>query len=207
MLPNWLAVCIWIMMVEKNWYLAESYVTKLVGCTYLEDYDGGKKPICNERCWFGCQAFFRNQMEVIREYMIEWWGEYADPTLRRGLIYEDIKLGTEVDEDGTLKPQRWFIRKKQVCRNFYMRAWGAQKETVRRLAEEISSDCSYLGAVKAAIAVYGKPASYSHGGTHTQRYWPVVQHCFHPFQMFYNLLSRHRLLVWRDQECIQRPQT
>ena len=43
-------------------YLAESYVAKLVGCTYLEDYDGGKKPICNERCWLGCQAFFRNQM-------------------------------------------------------------------------------------------------------------------------------------------------
>ena len=136
--------------VLSDRYLAESYVAKLVGCirTYLEDYDGGKKPICNERCSFGCrcQAFFRNQMEVVREDMIEWWGEHADSTLRRGLLYEDIKLGTEVAEDGTLKPQRWFIRNKQVCRNFYMRARGAQKETVQRLVEEISNGCSYLGA-------------------------------------------------------------
>ena len=44
-------------------------------------------------------------MEVVREDMIEWWGEHADPTLRRGLLYKDIKLGTEVAEEGTLKPR------------------------------------------------------------------------------------------------------
>ena len=79
--------------------------------------------------------------------MIEWWGEQADSTLRRGLLYEDVKLGTEVAEDGSLKPQKWFIRNKQVCKNFYLRARGAQKETVRRLQSQICNDnLSYLGA-------------------------------------------------------------
>ena len=79
-------------------------------------------------------------MEVIREEMIEWWGERADSTLRRGLLYEDIKLSTEVAEDGSLKPQKWFIRNKQVCKNFYLRARRAQKETVRRLLSQICND-------------------------------------------------------------------
>ena len=73
-------------------------------------------------------------MEVIREDMIEWWGpgEHADPTLRQGLIYKEIKLGTDVEEDGTLKPQKWFIRNKQVFRNFYMRATFDRKENPER---------------------------------------------------------------------------
>jgi len=64
--------------------------------------------------------------------MTEWWGEHADSTLRRGLLYEDLKRGRNVDENGDINPQlqQWFIRNKQVCRNFYLRARGAQKETV-----------------------------------------------------------------------------
>ena len=42
--------------------------------------------------------------------MTEWWGEHADSMLRRGLLYEDLKRGRNVDENGDINPQQWFIR-------------------------------------------------------------------------------------------------
>ena len=110
-------------------YLDEGYVAKLVVCKYVDEYDNGKKPTCNEKCQHGCQDFFRNQTDVLKEELTEWWGEHSDSTLRKGMLYEDIKLGAV---DGTVKLQRWYIRNKEVCKNFYLRARGAQKETVRK---------------------------------------------------------------------------
>ena len=79
-------------------YLDEGYVAKLVACEFLPEYDNGSKPICNQTCAHNCQQYFRNQIDVLREEMTEWWGEHAESTLRRGLLYEDLKRGRNVDE-------------------------------------------------------------------------------------------------------------
>ena len=52
--------------------------------------------------------------DVLQEEKTEWWGEHADSTLRRGLLYEDLKRGQNVDENGNINPQQWFIGNKQT---------------------------------------------------------------------------------------------
>jgi len=51
-------------------YLDKVYVLKLVLCKFFPEYGNA---ICNQACSHNCQHYFRNEISVLQEGMLEWW--------------------------------------------------------------------------------------------------------------------------------------
>lgn len=126
-------------------YLHENYVAKLLGCTTLDDYDRGVKPICNEKCKFGCQAKFALLKDALRDEMEAWWGEGITKQHRKIMLHDETKENALKLEGNPTFKFRYFIQTRQVCRNFYLRCRGIVSSTLHSAQQDVQQNkCSNL---------------------------------------------------------------
>jgi hypothetical protein len=87
-----------------------------------------------------------NGAAFLREEMTKWWGPKVSKPARDSMLAHDILLNAvRVD---LLKPTaRWFIGKKEVCRNFYLRARGTHHELARRIEKKVLEKRFAIAAV------------------------------------------------------------
>ena len=50
-------------------YLNPDYVYRLLHEKFLPEYDNGRKPICNQKCCYGCQSKFWGKAEQLKTEM------------------------------------------------------------------------------------------------------------------------------------------
>ena len=81
----------------------------------------------------------------ISEFELElWWGKTSSKAFRVNNLHHDILIGYNKAEE----KQHWFIRDKEVCKNFYVRARGIARTTVEKSQREIISEQrSFLSSV------------------------------------------------------------
>ena len=125
-----------------------SNVHNLLTQKFLLDYDStGKQPTCSCTCAFHCQAKFKYDSHILTEELQKWWGDDSNNVLRDSYLYDDLKNWSIKNEDGSYK-LRWFIRNKQVCLSFYLRARGLTHSHVQKLQKQfLNENRTYISAV------------------------------------------------------------
>ena len=120
----------------KTTRLDPSYIANLTCSPTLPMYDSGAEPCCTAHCPLSCQEHFRNNLTALTEELELWWGKTSSKAFRANNLHHDILIGYNKAEE----KQHWFIRDKEVCKNFYVRARGIARTTVEKSQREIISE-------------------------------------------------------------------
>jgi hypothetical protein len=124
----------------------EQYAANLVGCTRLQDFDGGKKPICSKKCQHDCKGYFATRLDIIRGELEEWWGVKSNYAHQISLLSDDLRLNCVRHEDQKLEI-KYFVAGKQVCRDFYMCARGVHNSKLFQFEQNlVHNKSSSIGA-------------------------------------------------------------
>ena len=128
-------------------YCDPGYAAQLVRCDKVISYDSGAEPTCCKSCSYGCKLFFNKDenYSLLQEAIQDWWGAKATSSSQQADLYQDVLQGyNAVDQT-----QHWFIKGKEVCKNFYCRTRGKHRTVIEACQRDfLQQKTSYLHAVE-----------------------------------------------------------